>query len=102
MNGFWFTDEQQAIRDAVLKICERDRMCCGGTEPNAGLDTASLQTRAVKTNEGWVISGRKMWTTMAQRATKMLIVARTTPKAEVKKPTDGISLFYVDFDREKI
>jgi acyl-CoA dehydrogenase len=43
-----------------------------------------------------------MWTTMAQRATKMLIVARTTPRAEVKKATDGISLFYVDFDREKI
>jgi len=79
-----------------------DRMCFGVTEPNAGLDTTSLTTKAVKTNEGWVLSGRKMWTTMAQRATKMLIVARTTPKAEVKKATDGISLFYVDFDREKI
>ena len=56
----------------------------------------------MRTNEGYVISGRKMWTTMAQRATKMLIVARTTPKAEVKKATDGISLFYVDFDRSKI
>jgi acyl-CoA dehydrogenase len=199
MNGFWFTDEQQAIRDSVLKLCAgfddaywrrtdetgefpetfvaamtkagwlgaampvelggsglgvteaaiamqavaesgagfsgasalhlnifgpmplvkfgtdaqkrwliprlisgEDKMCFGVTEPDAGLDTTSLSTAAVRTNEGYVIRGRKMWTTMAQRATKMLIVARTTPKAEVKKATDGISLFYVDFDREKI
>jgi acyl-CoA dehydrogenase len=83
-------------------IAGADRMCFGVTEPNAGLDTTSLTTKAVRTNEGYVISGRKMWTTMAQRATKMLIVARTTPKAEVKKATDGISLFYVDFDRDRI
>jgi acyl-CoA dehydrogenase len=199
MNGFWFTDEQQAIRDGVLKLCARfdddywrrtdetgdfpeafvkamadagwlgaampvelggsglglteaaiamqavaesgagfsgasalhlnifgpmplvkfgtdaqkqaliprlisgeDRMCFGVTEPDAGLDTTSLKTRATRTNDGYVIQGRKMWTTMAQRATKMLIVARTTPRDEVKKATDGISLFYVDFDRTKI
>lgn len=199
MSGFWFTDEQQAIRDGVLKLCERfdadywrrtdetgefpeafvaamaeagwlgaampvelggsglglteaaiamqavaesgagfsgasalhlnifgpmplarfgtdeqkrrliprlisgeDRMCFGVTEPDAGLDTTRVATRAVRTNDGYVISGRKMWTTMAQRATKMLIVARTTPREEAKKPHEGISLFYVDFDREKI
>jgi len=199
MNGFWFTDEQQAIRDSVLKLCARfdadywrraddtgefpeafvaamaqagwlgaampvelggsglglteaaiamqavaesgagfsgasalhlnifgpmplarfgteeqkrrliprlisgeDRMCFGVTEPDAGLDTTSLKTRARRTADGYVIGGRKLWTTMAQRATKMLIVARTTPREEVKKATDGISLFYVDFDREKI
>jgi acyl-CoA dehydrogenase len=79
-----------------------DRMCFGVTEPNAGLDTTSLTTKAARTNDGYVISGRKMWTTMAQRATKMLIVARTTSKDQVKKATDGISLFYVDFDRAKI
>jgi acyl-CoA dehydrogenase len=83
-------------------IANQDKMCFGVTEPDAGLDTTSLTTAAVRTNEGYVIRGRKMWTTMAQRATKMLIVARTTPRAEVKKATDGISLFYVDFDREKI
>src|SRR3954463_2867313 len=167
MNGFWFTDEQQAIREGVLKLCARfdadywrrtdetgefpqafvdamceagwlgaampvelggsglgvteaaivmqagaesgagfsgasalhlnifgpmplvkfgteaqkqaliprlisgeDRMCFGVTEPDAGLDTTSLKTRATRTNDGYVISGRKMWTTMAQRATK--------------------------------
>jgi acyl-CoA dehydrogenase len=199
MNGFWFTDEQQAIRDGVLKLCARfdadywrradetgefpeafvaamaqagwlgaampvelggsglglteaaiamqavaesgagfsgasalhlnifgpmplakfgtdaqkqaliprlisgeDRMCFGVTEPDAGLDTTSLKTRATRTNDGYLIQGRKMWTTMAQRATKMLVVARTTPRDQVKKATDGISLFYVDFDRSKI
>lgn len=83
-------------------IAGQDKMCFGVTEPDAGLDTTSLSTAASRTNDGYVIRGRKMWTTMAQRATKMLIVARTTPRAEVKKATDGISLFYVDFDRERI
>ena len=93
---------EQKLKLIPRLISGEDRMCFGVTEPNAGLDTTSLTTKAVRTNEGYVISGRKMWTTMAQRATKMLIVARTTPKAEVKKATDGISLFYVDFDRARI
>ena len=97
-----FGTEEQKQRLIPRLISGEDRMCFGVTEPDAGLDTTSLTTRAVRTNDGYVISGRKMWTSMAQRATKMLIVARTTPKAEVKKPTDGISLFYVDFDRERI
>ena len=199
MNGFWFSDEQQAIRDAVLRLCERfdadywrrtdesgefpeafvgamaeagwlgvamptelggsglglteaaimmqavaesgagfsgasamhlnifglmpvvkfgtdeqrkraipriisgeDKTCFAVTEPDAGLDTTSLKTRAVRTNDGYVISGRKMWTTNAQRASKMLIIARTTPKEEVKRATEGLSLFYTDFDRSRI
>ena len=199
MNGFWFTDEQQAIRDAVLKLCERfdaaywrqtdesgvfpdafldamteagwlgaampaelggsglglteaaivmqavaesgagfsgasamhlnifgpmpvvkfgseaqkrsaiprlisgqDRMCFGVTEPDAGLDTTSLTTRAERTNDGYVIRGRKMWTSNAQRANKILIIARTTPKDQVRKATEGLSLFYTDFDRSRI
>ncbi len=97
-----FGTEDQKQRLIPRLISGQDRMCFGVTEPDAGLDTTSLTTRAVRTNEGYVISGRKMWTTMAQRATKMLIVARTTPKAEVTRPTDGISLFYVDVDRERI
>jgi acyl-CoA dehydrogenase len=97
-----FGTREQQLKLIPALIRGEDRMCFGVTEPNAGLDTTSLTTKAVRTNDGYVISGRKMWTTMAQRATKMLIVARTTPKAEVKKATDGISLFYVDFDRARI
>ncbi|WP_374659456.1 acyl-CoA dehydrogenase family protein [Phenylobacterium sp.] len=79
-----------------------DKICIGITEPDSGLDTTSLTTRAVRTNDGYVISGRKVWTTMAQRANKMLIIARTTPKDQVRKATEGLSLFYTDFDRSKI
>ncbi len=83
-------------------ISGEDKICIGITEPDSGLDTTSLTTRAVRTNSGYVISGRKVWTTMAQRANKMLIIARTTPREEVKKSTEGLSLFYTDFDRSKI
>ena len=79
-----------------------DKICIGITEPDSGLDTTSLTTRATRTNDGYVISGRKVWTTMAQRANKMLIIARTTPKDQVNKATEGLSLFYTDFDRAKI
>jgi acyl-CoA dehydrogenase len=95
------TDEQK--RKLIPRLISgEDRMCFGVTEPDAGLDTTRVATKAVRTNDGYVISGRKLWTTMAQRATKMLIVARTTPREEARKPTEGISLFYVDFDRSKI
>ena len=84
-------------------ISGEDKMCFAVTEPNSGLDTASLETRAERDgNDGWVLNGRKIWTTGAQRANKMLIIARTTPREEAKKPTDGLSLFYVDFDRTAV
>jgi acyl-CoA dehydrogenase len=91
-------------KDAYLPriIAGEDKMCFAVTEPNSGLDTSSLETRAERTNDGYRINGRKIWTTSAQRANKVLIIARTTPKAEVKKPTDGLSLFYADFDRSAI
>ncbi|MGQ3028830.1 MAG: acyl-CoA dehydrogenase family protein, partial [Ferrovibrionaceae bacterium] len=51
---------------------------------------------------GYVVHGKKTWTTTAQVADKMLLIARTTPKEKCKRPTDGLSLFYTDFDRSKI
>jgi len=95
------SDEQR--RKAIPRIIAgEDRTCFAVTEPDAGLDTTSLTTRATRTNDGYIIRGRKMWTTNAQRATKMLIIARTTPKEEAKRPTEGLSLFYTDFDRSRI
>jgi acyl-CoA dehydrogenase len=79
-----------------------EKMCFAVTEPNSGLDTSSLETRAERTNDGYRINGRKIWTTSAQRADKMLIIARTTPKDQCRKPTEGLSLFYVPFDRTAI
>lgn len=94
----------EAQREAWLPriISGEDKMCFAVTEPNSGLDTSSLETRAERTNEGWRLNGRKIWTTSAQRANKVLIIARTTPKDQVKRPTEGLSLFYCDFDRAHI
>jgi acyl-CoA dehydrogenase len=83
-------------------ISGKDKACFAVTEPNSGLDTASLETKAERTNSGYRITGRKIWTTNAQRADKIMIIARTTPKDQAKRPTDGLSLFYADFDRKHI
>ncbi|HEY3887086.1 MAG TPA: acyl-CoA dehydrogenase family protein [Caulobacteraceae bacterium] len=83
-------------------IAGEDKMCFAVTEPNSGLDTSSLETKAERTNDGYLINGRKIWTTGAQRANKILIIARTTPKDQVAKPTQGLSLFYTDLDRDHI
>jgi acyl-CoA dehydrogenase len=83
-------------------IAGEDKMCFAVTEPNSGLDTSSLETKAERTNDGYLINGRKIWTTGAQRANKILIIARTTPKDQVAKPTQGLSLFYTDINRTHI
>jgi acyl-CoA dehydrogenase len=97
-----FGAEDQRKKHIPRLIAGQDRMCFAVTEPDAGLDTTNLSTKAVRTNDGYVIRGRKMWTTNAQRANKVLIIARTTPKDQVKRPTEGLSLFYTDFDRSRI
>jgi acyl-CoA dehydrogenase len=83
-------------------ISGEHKMCFAVTEPNSGLDTSSLETRAERTNTGYRINGRKIWTTSAQRADQILIIARTTPKDQCAKPTEGLSLFYANFDRRAI
>ena len=83
-------------------ISGEDKMCFAVTEPNSGLDTASLESKAERTNDGYLINGRKIWTTGAQRANKILIIARTTPKDQVAKPHQGLSLFYTDLNRDHI
>jgi len=97
-----FGDDAQRRRHVPRLISGEDRMCFAVTEPDAGLDTTSLSTKAVRTADGFVLSGRKMWTTNAQRANKMLIIARTTPKDRVRRATEGLSLFYTDFNRAHI
>ncbi len=79
-----------------------DQVCFGVTEPDAGLDTSSITTFARKVEGGYRISGRKMWTSTAQVANKILLLTRTTPKADAKRPTDGMTLFYTDLDRTKV
>ena len=83
-------------------IAGDQKVAFGVTEPNAGLDTTSIETFARRTDGGYSIRGRKMWTTTAQVADKILLLTRTTPKADCKRPTEGMTLFYTDLDRSKI
>jgi len=93
---------EQKKRFLTPLIEGREKACFGVTEPDAGLDTTSIKTFATRVDGGYSITGRKVWTSTAQVAHKILILARTTPKEECKRPTDGISLFYTDLDRSKI
>ena len=79
-----------------------DKACFAVTEPNTGLNTTQLKTRAVKKGNRYMVDGQKVWISTAQVANKILLLARTTPLEEVKKPTHGLSLFYTDFDRARI
>src|SRR4051812_3879951 len=83
-------------------VSGEDQVCFGVTEPDAGLDTTSITTFAKKVEGGYRITGRKMWTSTAQEASKILLLTRTTAKADGARPTDGITLFYTDLDRSKV
>jgi acyl-CoA dehydrogenase len=83
-------------------VAGRDKACFAVTEPNAGLDTLNLKTRAERAGNGYVVSGQKIWISTAQVATKVLLLARTTPADQVKKRTEGLSLFYTDLDRRYV
>ncbi len=75
------------------------KVCFGVTEPDAGLDTSRITTTAQRKGDGYVINGRKVWTSTAQIADKIMIIARTTPRDQCARPTDGMSLFFTDLDR---
>ncbi len=97
-----FGTEEQKARFLPRLIEGKDRACFGVTEPDAGLNTTQLTTRATLDGDHYRINGRKMWTTTAQTANKILIIARTTALADCRKATDGLTLFYTDLNREQI
>jgi acyl-CoA dehydrogenase len=69
----------------------------GVTEPTSGTDTLSLRTMALREgNDHYVINGQKIWTSRAEHSDLMLLLARTTPKEQTKRRTDGLSVFLVD------
>jgi acyl-CoA dehydrogenase len=71
----------------------------GVTEDDAGTDTSRIRTMAVRRGDHWVISGKKIWNTKAQQAEKILLLARTTPREECRRPLEGMTLFLADLDR---
>jgi acyl-CoA dehydrogenase len=79
-----------------------EKACFGVTEPNTGLNTTELKTRAEKRGDRYVINGQKIWISTAQVADRILLLARTTPLDQVKRKTDGLTLFYTKLDRAKV
>jgi len=97
-----FGTQEQQQRMLPPLISGKDKACFAVTEPNTGLDTLRLKTRAKREGDRYIVSGQKIWISTAQVATKVLLLARTTPLEEVKRRTEGLTLFYTDFDRAYI
>ena len=97
-----FGTEEQQQRMIPPIIQGKEKMCFAVTEPNTGLDTTSLKTRAQKADGGYLLNGEKIWITNAHVADRMLIIARTTALEDVKKKTEGLTLFYTKLNRDHI
>ena len=95
------TDAQKR-RWAPRLISGEDKVAFGFTEPDAGLNTTRIKTFAEKVPGGYLVRGQKVWTSTAQVANKIMLLTRTTKYEDCRKPTDGITIFYTDFDRSKI
>jgi hypothetical protein len=91
----------ERLRRRVLPEIAAGRLSLafGVTEPNAGTDTSRIQTIARRDGSGWIVSGRKVWTSNARHSQKMLLLARTTPyEAAGPRKLDGLTLFVADLD----
>ena len=97
-----FGSDEQKRRMLPPLVAGKDKACFAVTEPNVGLDTLKLRTKAVLTGEHYMLTGQKIWISTAQVANKMLILARTTPLEQVERRTEGLSLFYTDLDRRYV
>lgn len=77
-------------------------VCFGVTEPGAGLDTTRITTFAKREGDKYIVNGRKVWISKAMESEKILLLTRTTKFEDVKKKTDGLTLFLTDLDRSKV
>ena len=97
-----FGNEEQRQRFLPPLIKGKEKACFAVTEPNTGLDTTKLKTKATPDGNGYVVNGSKIWISTAQVADKVLLLTRTTDIEDVRKPTEGLTLFYTDLDRDRI
>jgi len=97
-----FGTPEQCKRMLPPLLRGEEKACFAVTEPNAGLDTTHIQTRAKREGDFYVLNGQKVWISTAQVADRMLILTRSTPLEEVSKPTKGMTLFYTKLDRSKV
>jgi acyl-CoA dehydrogenase len=93
-----FGTEEMKRRELPLLCSGESILAFGVTEPNAGTDTSRIQTRAEKKGDRYIVNGRKVWTTNAQHATKILLLTRTSER-DPARPLKGMTLFFTDFDR---
>lgn len=91
-----FGNEAQKRRFLPPLIQGRDRACFAITEPNTGSNTLKLRTKAVRDGDYYTVRGEKVWTSSAQVANKILLLARTQEPHEVSNSTLGLTLFYTD------
>lgn len=96
-----FGTPEQSARWLPDIIAGKSRMCFAVTEPNTGLDTTRLKTRAVREGDAYIVNGHKIWTSTAQVADKIMIIARTAERDDAN-PSAGLSLFFTDMDRSAI
>ncbi|WP_372620351.1 acyl-CoA dehydrogenase family protein [Falsiroseomonas sp.] len=97
-----FGTPEQKARMLPPLIAGREKACFAVTEPNTGLDTTQLRTFAERRNDRYVVHGQKVWISTAQVADRVLLLARTTPIEQVRKRSEGLSLFYTALDRTKV
>ncbi len=90
------SEEQKAKYLPGIASGELRLQAFGVSEPTSGTDTLSLRTVAVKDGDHYVVNGQKIWTSRAEYSDLMLLLARTTPREEVKSKTEGLSIFLVD------
>jgi acyl-CoA dehydrogenase len=97
-----FGTEEQKRRMLPPLIAGTERACFAVTEPNTGLNTTAITTKADKQGDNYIVSGQKVWISTAQLAEKVLLLARTTPAEQCRKPQLGLSLFYTDLNRSYV
>lgn len=97
-----FGNDAQKRRFLPPLMAGKERACFAITEPNTGSNTLKLKTKAVRDGDHYVVKGEKVWTSSAQVAQKILLLARTQEPSEVSKPTLGLTLFYTDLDRSRV
>ena len=95
------SDEQKAEYLPKIAAGELRLQAFGVTEPTAGTDTTSISTTAVRDGDNYIVNGQKVWTSRAEHSDLMILLARTTPKEQVTKRTEGLSVFLIDMQEAK-
>ena len=94
----------EALRNTYLPKVARGEMhvAFGVTEPNAGSDTTSIETSAKRDGDHYIVRGRKVWTTKAMESERVLLLVRTTPRIDVQRKTDGMTLLLAELQRPEV